>query len=206
MIDKLESCLRDVPIIAILRGVPPDHVVEIGNTLVAAGIRVIEVPLNSPNALSSIKLLSSALGSKCVTGAGTFLDGRDIQRVKEAGGQILVSPNTDSRLIKATLKAGLVPLPGFSTATEAITACQAGATYLKLFPASSYGVDHVGAIRAVLPLDIRIIPVGGVGTENARSWLRAGVDGLGVGTDIYRPNDTVDQVRRNAEKLLNAIA
>lgn len=202
---KLDACLATMPVVAIIRGVKTDEVVDVGSAIQAAGIQIIEVPLNSPNPFESIERLSTALGDRCVTGCGTLVNADDAQRVADAGGQIAVTPNTNVDVIHASLRSGLIPMPGWATPTEAYTAYQAGAQYLKLFPAASYGPKHIGAVRAVLPNDVKVLAVGGVGADNAAEWLRAGIDGFGIGSEIYRPGDSADDVFQKASRVVAAI-
>ncbi len=192
-------------VIAILRGVSPDEAVDIGRALVEAGVRTLEVPLNSPDPLSSIERLSDALGDHALIGAGTVLSRQAVDDVASAGGRICVAPNTDLAVIDRTLMRGLTPAPGVGSASEVFAALSAGAQLLKLFPASTYGAGHVTALSAVLPAQARIFAVGGVGAANAADWLNAGAAGLGVGSELYRPGDTPDQVRAAAGRLVAAI-
>ena len=192
------------PLIAILRGVTPDDVVDIGRALIENGIRSIEVPLNSPQALESIRRLSQTFGSGCLCGAGTVLDTTQVDEVFAAGGSLIVSPNTDARVIRRALSLGLTVMPGFATATEAFTAIEAGATSLKLFPAATYGTSHLQALRAVLPRHVRVHAVGGVGSHNLAEWVRAGVDGFGIGTSLFRPGQSAGEVARAAAALVSA--
>ena len=184
---KIDDWLQKMPVIAIIRGVRPDEVVEIGTAIYQAGIGIIEVPLNSPDPFSSIKKLSQALGDNCVIGCGTLLQKSDVARVVAAGGEIAVMPNTRAAVIKECIATGLVPMPGWATPSEAFAAYRAGARYLKLFPAASFGVAHLKAIRTVLPTDARVLAVGGVGSADASTWLAGGAAGLGIGSEIYRP-------------------
>lgn len=192
------------PIIAILRGVRPAEVVDIATALLEAGIRGIEVPLNSPEPFESLRRLSAAVGAKCVCGAGTVLEPSDVDRVRDAGGSLVVSPNVDVRVIERSLELGLTPVPGFATATEAFTAVKAGARQLKLFPAATYGVQHVAALRAVLPTSIAVFAVGGVGAAAIGQWLRAGVAGFGIGGELYRPGHDARVVAERAAALVAA--
>lgn len=193
------------PIIAILRGVRPAEVVEIGAALVEAGIRGIEVPLNSPDPFESLRRLSVAVGTKCVCGAGTVLEPSQVDRVRDAGGSLVVAPNVDVSVIERSVDLGLIPMPGFATATEAFTAIKAGARHLKLFPAATYGVQHVTALRAVLPAWIAVFVVGGVGPAQISPWLRAGVAGFGVGGELYRPGQDARTVAERAGALVAAL-
>ena len=198
MNEKLESWFAQMPVVAILRGVRPEQVVAIGEALYKAGIGIIEVPLNSPEPMESIKSLADALGDRCVIGAGTVLTEADAEGVAAAGGQIAVSPNTDPAVITRSLALGMVPMPGWATVTEALIAYQAGARYLKLFPAATYGPEHVNGASAVLPTDCKVLAVGGVGANSAAAWLSAGVDGFGIGSELYKPGDSAEQVYQRA--------
>ncbi|MBT6594347.1 MAG: 2-dehydro-3-deoxy-6-phosphogalactonate aldolase [Porticoccaceae bacterium] len=204
MNEKLESWFAQMPVVAILRGVRPEQVVAIGEALYKAGIGIIEVPLNSPEPMESIKSLADALGDRCVIGAGTVLTEADAEGVAAAGGQIAVSPNTDPAVITRSLALGMVPMPGWATVTEALIAYQAGARYLKLFPAATYGLAHVKGASAVLPTDCKVLAVGGVGANSAAAWLSAGVDGFGIGSELYKPGDSAEQVHQRAVAVVAA--
>ena len=205
MTEQLDRWFATIPVIAILRGVRPEDVVQIGEAVYKAGIGIIEVPLNSPDPLTSIKNLAQALGDRCVIGAGTVLTEADVVAVAAAGGDIIVSPNTNTEVIKQSLELGLVPMPGWATVTEALLAYQTGARYLKLFPAATYGPGHIKAARAVLPDSCKLMAVGGVGADTAEQWLGAGIDGFGIGSELYRPGDSADQVYQSARAVVDAI-
>ena len=205
MKEKLDSWFAQMPVIAILRGVRSEEVVDIGEALHRAGIGIIEVPLNSPEPFNSIANLAQAMGDRCVIGAGTVLTGADVVGVAAAGGEIAVSPNTDPEVIKQSLQAGLIPMPGWATATEAFAAYQSGARYLKCFPAATYGPEHIKGLRAVLPKNCQLLAVGGVGAEVAGQWLQAGVDGFGIGSELYKPGDSPEQVYQSARAVVDAI-
>jgi 2-dehydro-3-deoxyphosphogalactonate aldolase len=196
--------LDAAPVVAILRGVLPDEVLDIADALIRSGIRAIEVPMNSPEPLQSIRRLSEAFGETCVCGAGTVLDPRDVDAAHAAGAALIVSPNTDQRVIRQAVGLGLEAMPGFATATEAFTAIEAGARHLKLFPAATYGPAHVRALRAVLPSQTKIYAVGGVGLSSIAAWTGAGIDGLGIGTDLFRPGWTASQVAERASAVVAA--
>lgn len=202
---KLENWFSQMPVVAILRGVRPEEVLEIGEALYRAGIGIIEVPLNSPDPLTSIKTLAQAMGDRCVIGAGTVLTEAAVVGVAAAGGEIIVSPNTNAAVIERSLESGLVPMPGWATATDAFAAYQAGARYLKLFPAATYGAGHIKGVRAVLPNDCKLLAVGGVGADAADEWLEAGVDGFGIGSEIYKPGYSAEQVYQSAAAIVAAI-
>lgn len=191
-------------IVAILRGVEPGEVVAIGRALVDAGIRIVEVPLNSPEALKSIARLVTSVGSDTLVGAGTVLTARSVDDVAAAGGKFVVSPNTDASVITRTLEKGLEPMPGAMTPTEALAAISAGARHLKIFPADSVGASHIRALRDVIPPDCRIWAVGGVSVANLPDWIEFGAFGVGIGGSLYRPGRSVDDVRRRADELVVA--
>lgn len=204
--DKLAAdAMAQSPVVAILRGVRPDEVAAVAEALIEEGVRLIEVPLNSPEPLESIRRLAQQAGDAAVIGAGTVLDPADVDRVADAGGQIIVTPNTNAAVIRRALDRGLVPMPGFFTPTEAFAALAAGAQYIKLFPAGSLGIGYYKAIKAVLPASAGVLAVGGIGPANAREWLEAGAAGLGIGTDIYRPGDTPETVRAKARAIMAAV-
>ena len=198
----LAASLVRMPLVAILRGVTAAEADEVGAELVAAGIGVLEVPLNSPDPYDSIRVLRDTLGDSAVVGAGTVVSSSDVQRVLDAGGQVVVAPNTDERVIEACLRRDLVPVPGFTTASEAFRAISAGATFLKLFPVNAFAPSYVGALAAVLPAGISVLAVGGVGLTNCRSYLEAGYRGLGIGSSLYRPGCTVEQLRKHAGEFV----
>ena len=205
MTTTIDECLDKIPVVAILRGVSPDEVLEIGHAIHEAGIGIIEVPLNSPNPFESIRRLSIELGEDCVIGCGTLLSEEDAKRVANVGGQIAVTPNTRPAIIKRCIKLGMTPIPGWATPSEAFNAHRAGANYLKLFPASSYGSGHIKAVKAVLPAQVKIFAVGGVGAHNAKEWLEAGVDGFGIGSEIYQTGSTPEQVSARCKQIVTAI-
>jgi 2-dehydro-3-deoxyphosphogalactonate aldolase len=205
MSTDFQTALADVPLVAILRGLRPDEATTIGDALWQAGIRIIEVPLNSPTPLESIRRLVRHLGETCVIGAGTVLTVEDVDRVMAAGGRLIVSPNTDAGVIRRTLAAGAISLPGVATATEAYAAYASGARYLKLFPASTYGISHVRALRAVLPPDARLLCVGGIAPRDVPEWMAAGACGIGMGSEMYRAGDSAATVLAKARAAVNAI-
>jgi 2-dehydro-3-deoxyphosphogalactonate aldolase len=189
------------PVVAILRGVKPDEVVAIGEALVDAGIRLIEVPLNSPDPFDGIRLLVDAVGDRALCGAGTVLTPEDVESVREAGGRLIVTPNTNPAVIARAVALGMEPMPGFATPTEAFAAYAAGARRLKLFPAAGFGTGYLKAIREVLPRDARTWAVGGTGAANFAEWRAAGAEGIGVGGALYRPGDDAATVGARAVAL-----
>ncbi len=201
---RFAQAFAEMPLVAILRGVRPGEVIAIAEALHAAGIRIVEVPLNSPQPLDSIQNLQ-AMADIMVSGAGTVLSVADVDDVIAAGGQIIVSPNMDAAVIRLALAKGSVPLPGVATATEAFAAIAAGADILKLFPAATYGPGHVQALRAVLPSAATIVPVGGVGPAQMAEWWAAGARGFGLGSDLYKPGMTPAEVRARADAAVAAV-
>ena len=192
------------PIIAILRGVRPAEVVAIARVILAAGIDKIEVPLNSPSPLESISAIADAYGNQALIGAGTVLTVAQVQQVSAAGGQLVVSPNSDPAVIAATIAAGMQSWPGIFTPTEALAALQAGATGLKLFPGGMASPTGLKAMRAILPLGTQVYAVGGAGPENFAEWIAASADGFGLGSAIYKPGDTAKTVSAKAQAIVAA--
>lgn len=201
----LDEAMAETPIVAIVRGVAPDEVVAVGEALHRAGVRVIEVPLNSPEPLVSVARLAAAMGDRAVVGAGTVLTTDAVDGVADARGQVVVSPDTRPEVIARTISRGLVAMPGFATATEALRAYDAGARELKLFPAATYGPRHVAALRAVLPRDARVLAVGGVGPGDMAAWWDAGCRGFGMGGELYRPGHTPEEVFARATVAVHAV-
>jgi 2-dehydro-3-deoxyphosphogalactonate aldolase len=201
---RTEAQVSEIPLVAILRGVVPERVVDVGNVLYDAGIRMIEVPLNSPDPFASIAALARCGRADWTIGAGTVLSTDDVRRTQDAGGRLVVAPNCDSDVIRCALRLGLQVMPGFATPTEAFQAMQAGAKQLKLFPAASFGPQHLQALRAVLPRDVGVFPVGGIGSRNIAEWLAAGAAGFGFGSDLFRPEYDLADIGRRAADLVRA--
>ena len=199
---NFSDCLAACPLIAILRGITPDEAVPIGTALVEAGIRVVEVPLNSPEPLRSIAALSAALGDRAVIGAGTVMTVADISAVASAGGRLIVMPHGDAALIRAAKAAGMIVAPGVATPTEAFAALSSGADALKLFPAEMISPSVVKALRAVLPRHVCLIPVGGISAGNIDAYLTAGADALGIGSTLYARGKSVADVQAAARELV----
>jgi 2-dehydro-3-deoxyphosphogalactonate aldolase len=199
-----EAQLPRVTLIAILRGVTPERVVDIGDVLYHAGFRCVEVPLNSPDPFASIAALARSSRADWSIGAGTVLSVEDVRRTKDSGGQLAVAPNCDVDVIHAALQLGVQPLPGFATASEAFRAIQAGARRLKLFPASTYGPRHLQALHAVLPA-AEVFPVGGVAAQDVAGWLAAGACGFGFGSELFRPEFSLAEIGRRATQLVDAV-
>jgi 2-dehydro-3-deoxyphosphogalactonate aldolase len=186
----LHRYLDECPLVAIVRGIGPDEAQSIGEAVREGGIRIIEVPLNSPDPMRSIELLAKTMGDSMLIGAGTVLSAEQVRRVKDSGGQIIVSPDTNTNVIAATAEAGLVSSPGYFTPSEAFAAIRAGATALKLFPAEAASPSVLKAHLAVLPSDIPLLIVGGIRPDNMRPWLDAGATGFGLGSGLYRPGQS----------------
>ena len=203
--DTLLTWLGGIPVISILRGVRPSEALEVGGSLVASGIRVIEVPLNSPDPFDSIGQLADAYSGRALVGAGTVLTSNDVRTLASVGGRIAVAPNTDIEMIRASLDAGLVPVPGVFSPTDAFAALRAGARILKLFPASRLGPSWVRDLKAVLPPDAAIVPVGGIDRHTVLGWLEAGAHGVGVGSAIYQPGDAPADVAKKAAALARIV-
>jgi len=203
--ELLNRYLRECPLVAITRGVSPDEAEAIGDAIYEGGIRIIEVPLNSPDPLNSIERLAKRFGEQMLVGAGTVLDRADVARVSGAGGRIIVSPDTNVDVISATASAGLVASPGYFTPSEALAAVRAGATALKLFPAEAASPAVLKAQLAVIPKQVPIMVVGGVKPDSMRPWLDAGAAGFGLGGGLYRPGqspaETLDKARAYVEGL-----
>ncbi|HEY0148007.1 MAG TPA: 2-dehydro-3-deoxy-6-phosphogalactonate aldolase [Allosphingosinicella sp.] len=196
--DTLKSRLAECPLVAIIRGVTPDEAEDIGAALWEGGIRIVEVPLNSPDPFRSIERLARSLADRALVGAGTILDPADVGRVKDAGGQVIVSPNTHSPVIEAAAAAGMVSLPGYFTPSEAFDAIRAGATGLKLFPAEGASPAVLKGQRAVLPKHLPVLVVGGVTPDSMQPWLDAGADGFGLGGGLYKPGQSAEETLAKA--------
>ncbi|MFV2053203.1 2-dehydro-3-deoxy-6-phosphogalactonate aldolase [Aliiroseovarius sp. YM-037] len=192
------------PLIAILRGVEPHEATEICGAIIDAGIDRIEVPLNSPNPYQSIKAMADAFGNDALIGAGTVLTADAVTEVGRAGGKLIVSPNFDAGVIKATKAAGMQSFPGVLSPTECFGALQAGADGLKIFPANLLGVAGLKAIRAVLPSETPVYVVGGAGPGNFAEWVAAGASGFGIGASLYTPDSSVADVAARTRDIVAA--
>lgn len=200
-----EQHFAAMPIVAILRGLRPDEALPVGEALVQAGIRILEVPLNSPDPMTSIASLARALGDRAAVGAGTVLDPADVDRVRVAGGTIVVSPNCNADVIRRTREAGMISLPGCLTPTEAFAALAAGAHAVKLFPGELVTPNVAKAMAAVLPKGTRLLVVGGVSADTIGDWRGSVVHGFGIGSSIYKPGMTADEVGKQARRLVEAV-
>lgn len=203
-LDTLNAALAVCPLVAILRGVRPDEVEAIGDAIIDAGFSMIEVPLNSPDPLASIALLAKRYGPQVLVGAGTVLTTADVADVKAAGGTLIISPNVNTDVIRASVAAGMISLPGFYTPTEAFAALEAGATGLKLFPAEGASPAYMKAQRAVLPKDLPLLAVGGVTPDNLAQWRAAGAQGAGLGSALYQAGLSAAEVGARARAFVAA--
>ena len=201
----VRAWLQRCPLVAILRGVQPAEAESICAALERAGICIVEVPLNSPNPLESISILSRSFGSRMLIGAGTLTEPSQVGEVAAAGGRLIVTPHADAAIVRTAKAAGLFAVPGFFNPTEAFALLQAGADAIKLFPAEVLGPLMLKALRSVLPKSAIIIPVGGVDTEQIAPWMAAGALGLGIGSAIYKPGDDARIVERKAQALVAAV-
>ena len=198
------SWLSPLPLVAILRGIRPEEALDVGHVLAEAAFRVIEVPMNSPEPLESIRLLSSALGQQCLIGAGTVLRVEDVARIAAVGGRLIVMPHADTAIIAAAKRAGMYCVPGVATPTEAFAAIQAGADAIKLFPAEQLAPAVLKAWRAVLPHDLAVLPVGGITPESMAPYIAAGASGFGLGSALYVPGRATDDIGRRARVFAQA--
>ncbi|UYY76606.1 2-dehydro-3-deoxy-6-phosphogalactonate aldolase [Sphingomonas sp. R1] len=204
-IAEFDAAFAKCPLIAILRGVKPDEVEAIGDELVAAGFTLIEVPMNSPEPLESVSRLARRFAGRAVIGAGTVLKVEQVQQVADAGGTMIISPNANLDVIRASAAAGLVSLPGIMTPSEAFAALDAGATALKLFPAEAASPTVLKAMRAVLPRETRVLPVGGIAPDTMGPWQAAGAPGFGLGSALYKVGLSAADVGANARAFVAAL-
>lgn len=203
--ETLAAAMARCPLVAILRGVQPDEVEAIAAALIDAGFAMIEVPLNSPDPLTSIERLAHRFGDDALIGAGTVIETGQVRAVREAGGQLIVSPNSDAQVIAASAEAAMVSLPGYFTPSEGFAALKAGATGLKLFPAEAASPAVLKAQRAVLPRETPVLVVGGITPDNMAPWREAGADGFGLGSALYKPGRSAAEVGAQAAKFVAAI-
>lgn len=202
--NELHDRIGSLPLIAILRGITPDSAVEIGEVLLDAGLVAIEVPLNSPEPLESIRHLAEAFAGRALIGAGTVLSADAVPQIAEAGGRLIVMPHADPDIVREAKRCGLFCVPGVATPTEAFAALEAGADALKLFPAEALPPAVLKAWRAVLPQDCWLLPVGGITPERMASYLIAGANGFGLGSALFKPGMGRKTVARNARAFAAA--
>lgn len=196
--------LNAFPLVAILRGLKPDSAVAVGEALVSAGFRIIEVPLNSPEPLRSIELLARAFGAEALIGAGTVLDPDDVDRVRDSGGRLIVMPHSDGAVIRRARELDLVCTPGVGTPTEAFAALKNGVDGLKMFPAENVPPVVVKAWRAVLPARTLLLPVGGIKPDSMEPYVEAGADGFGLGSALFAPGLPTSEIAANARRFAAA--
>lgn len=194
----------DRGLIAILRGIKPDETAGIVETLLKAGFEAIEIPLNSPDPFSSIRIAADVTGDRALIGAGTVLTEEDVDRLRDAGGNLMVTPNTVPNVISKAVGLGMVVMPGVFTASEALAAVAAGARGLKFFPASVLGAEGIAAIRAVLPPEVVIGAVGGVGPGNFSEYISAGITTFGLGSSLYKPGLAAEDIAIRAKTCIEA--
>ena len=201
--EKFDAAMRELPLVAILRGLAPTEAADVGDAIVESGFRLLEVPLNSPSPYASITLMRTRF-PQALVGAGTVLDVQQVRYVHSAGGELIVSPNFNAEVIAEAVRLGMVCLPGVMTPTEAFGALAAGATGLKLFPAELASPAVVKALLAVLPQGTPVMPVGGITPTNMAEWRSAGAAGFGIGSALYKPGKQASAVRADAERFVAA--
>ena len=200
----LRAWLQDLPLIAILRGITPPEADAALDALMEAGWRVVEVPLNSPDALTTVKRMVAKGGDSLLIGAGTVLNVDEVNAIADAGAKLMVAPNCDAEVIRAAKTRGLRAAPGVATPSEAFAALRAGADALKVFPGESLPPQVVKAWRAVMPKGTLLLPVGGVKPDNIAAYRVAGADGFGIGTSVYRPGMSIAEMKQSARDLASA--
>ncbi|HUN48199.1 MAG TPA: 2-dehydro-3-deoxy-6-phosphogalactonate aldolase [Stellaceae bacterium] len=202
---ELGSWLARSPLVAILRGVKPEEVLGIGAALVDAGFRILEVPLNSPEPLQSIERLARAQGGAALVGAGTVRRAAEVDAIADAGGRLIVMPHADAAVVRRAKERGLLAVPGFFTPAEAFAMIDAGADGLKLFPAEAASPAVLRSLRAVLPKEMPVLPVGGIDAASIPAWLAAGADGFGIGSALYKPGLSAAEVAARGRALVAAL-
>lgn len=201
MLDKFEQCLNRMPLFAVLRGIKPEEAYDVGGALVDAGVTVLEVTLNSPDPYTSIETLAKSYSDTALIGAGTVTAPDEVAQVQSAGGEIIISPNTNLDVIKESKARDLISLPGCFTPSEAMAALQAGADGLKLFPAEALLPSAVKAIRAVLPKETKVFVVGGVNANNMEDYIKVGANGFGAGSSLYKPGKEISEIAISARAV-----
>ncbi|MEH3159503.1 MAG: 2-dehydro-3-deoxy-6-phosphogalactonate aldolase [Sphingomonas taxi] len=202
---RFAAAFAACPLVAVLRGLTPDEAAPVGDALVDAGFTLLEVPLNSPDPLASIAAMATRYAGRAIVGAGTVLTPADVAAVADAGGELIVSPNTDVEVIRASVARGLISLPGYYTPSEGFAALAAGAHGLKLFPAEGASPAFLKAQRAVLPKQVKVLAVGGITPDTMPAWAAAGADGFGLGSNLYRAGKSAADVARDAAAFVTAV-
>ena len=202
---RLNEWLSQCPLVAILRGIRPEEAVDVASALVSSGLRIVEVPMNSPEPYTSIALLAGRFGGDILIGGGTITETTQVARIADAGGRLVVMPHSDPLVVDAAKKKGMIALPGFATPTEAFSMIAAGADGLKLFPAEANPPRVLRALRAVLPPDMPVLPVGSITPENMGEYWAAGANGFGLGSALYKSGDTPDAVAAKAAAFMRAL-
>ncbi|MDD3154259.1 MAG: 2-dehydro-3-deoxy-6-phosphogalactonate aldolase [Victivallaceae bacterium] len=198
-LNAFEVCCAQAPVIAILRGITPDEIGSVTDALYRGGVLLLEIPLNSPDALTSISRAAKHCAGRQMVGAGTVLTSEDVRAVAQAGGKFIISPNTDVEVIEETVRQGLISMPGFATASEGFTAIKAGADYLKLFPAGQFGPGYIKDLQAVIKKPI--CAVGGVNSENIPAFMKV-CAGVGIGSALYKPGVTPEEIEVRAREMV----
>lgn len=204
--ERLKQVLSENPIIAILRGIHPTEVVRVAEVLVSTGIRAIEIPFNSPEPLKSIEILANNFSKEILVGCGTVVNVEELKAAQAAGAVLALHPHADPQLVKATRELGMISLPGVMTPTECFAMLEAGASALKLFPCEVIGPAGVGAIKAVLRDDTTIIAVGGISADNIGEFRSAGVDGFALGSSIYKPGMSLNDIRASVSSISESLS
>ena len=200
----MKQWLDRSPLIAILRGVRPDEVIPICAALEAVGVAIVEVPLNSPNPMESIRLLAENFGDRLLIGAGTVMTPAQVEEIAGVGGRLIVTPHADPEIVRTAKRLNMFAAPGFFTPAEAFSLLAAGADCIKLFPAEGSNPAALRGLRAIFPPGTMVVPVGGIAPDNIRVWREAGAAGYGIGSSIYKPGDTAEIVGRKAAALVAA--
>jgi len=195
---------KEMPLVAILRGLSPEEAIDVSTVLVEAGIKILEVPLNSPNPLESISKMKSHFMDQAIIGAGTVLTGEAAKQVHDNGGELIVAPNLNADVAAMSKKCGMIYCPGILTPTEAFNALALGADALKIFPADAHPPSYIKSIRAVLPRDTTIIPTGGVEPDTIATYYQVGANGFGAGSSLYKPGKSLNEIAEMAAKLVSA--
>lgn len=198
----LNAAMAELPLVAILRGITPDEIVEVCDALIEAGFRLIEIPLNSPQPWQSIERAVAHCPSNVLIGAGTVLEESDTARLAELGAPLMITPNSQPELVSLGAQRGLAPMIGCMTPTEALAAAKAGATALKLFPAARMGTGYFKDIKAILPTDLPVLAVGGIELGNMAEWYAVGIGGFGFGSNLYKPGRSAAEVGVVAAELV----